>query len=493
MTWDAPEDGEEVPVNKFGVSGYIYKLAVSAAFPATNVYVDYVQFMPAQKSIGPHDFPSMFGGRALLFQGNRMDFSSPNTTNVFNGDLSSDDGNQSLYFGGSEDCKAAMSIYNRYGSNIIEALAVCKLTETYLLSGTGPEDYIINLISPTLGCVSHRTMASAEVGYLMAEGVERNILLWLSARGPVIFDGTVLKPIPGVEKYFDQDDTSGINQIYLSTACGWYDAARGEYNLAIPSGSGQTSNNLWLVYDLVRRRWFQKSPHQYYPQCGTPVVDSWGTRHVYAGINTGVVLRLEYGATWIGQPIYHAWETGDFFPTNDPWWKTLIRRVKAWGKTSGTAFDLLIGHLADTDSALPYETQTDFQFQNNVGGEFVTTVAGNFNTSGFLVGLYIQVRGTTSNDNVFLITSVATNGKTMYLSGDSAVVNETPGVSVTITQYDWKVAMATGPDRVTRGTRNSNKPGWAHRLRFAAKTSTTGKLLAPLGWGVQAEKLREDL
>ena len=74
------------------------------------------------------------------------------------------------------------------------------------------------------------------MGYELAEGVFRNVAIWLSASGPMIFDGGVLSPIKGIDKYFDNTESVAINFDAIGSASGWYDPVNREYNLLLPSG-----------------------------------------------------------------------------------------------------------------------------------------------------------------------------------------------------------------------------------------------------------------
>ena len=121
-----------------------------------------------------------------------------------------------------------------------------------------PEHFRIFPISYNIGCPAPLTLATAELGYEVAEDAQRNVAIWLSYSGPILFDGAVIVPLRGIENYFDPGEEECIEFDYIDRASGAYDQTNKEYNLLIPSGENQTYNNVWLVYDLVRKKWFEK-------------------------------------------------------------------------------------------------------------------------------------------------------------------------------------------------------------------------------------------
>jgi hypothetical protein len=199
-------------------------------------------------------------------------------------------------------------------------------------------------------------LAAAETGYTFAEEINRNIVIWMSYSGTMIFDAAAIVPISGINTYFDPAKTVRLETPSIERARGWYDNTYKEYNLTLPSASEATNCNVWLTYDLVRKRWFEKEPGaSEIPQAAWPVIDTDGKQYIYAGINDGNVMRLESGATWADDsatamsPVI---ETGDFFPSNDMWNITSIRRVKtAVKKITEASKNLAITWYKDTESS----------------------------------------------------------------------------------------------------------------------------------------------
>ncbi|GAF92326.1 unnamed protein product, partial [marine sediment metagenome] len=251
VSW-IPADAE-VPKTQFDTFGYAYEISssVNITHATLDVYVDIITGVPAQKEMKAYDFTSQYGTRVMqcspsvLNEGNRIDFASANAPDVYNGADSSDNGAQSIYFGGDQNITAAGGLYNRFGSNILSMFLVLKDAETYLLVGDTPEEFVIYPVSKTIGCPAPLTLATGEVNMSKnpTEGVTRNIAIWMSASGPVMFDGASISSIRGMENFFDPNNDEYINWAYVNRARGWIDNVYKEYNLLIPSTAAQTENN----------------------------------------------------------------------------------------------------------------------------------------------------------------------------------------------------------------------------------------------------------
>lgn len=385
VSWHPPDKEDEFRKTLFGVNAYYYLINVDTTLTGTEggaaeVVIDTIKGIPAQKTIKPFKFPVSYKNRLMLCgftkgkEGNRIDYSVKDAPDVFNGDESSMDGIQSLYIGGREDLTGAIEIFNRFGSSIISSLLLFKDTETYLLTGDGPDNYRIYTISKTIGCPAPLTLAAAETGYTFAEEINRNIVAWMSYSGPMIFDGSAIVPIPGVKKYFDPAKTARLETASVERARGWYNNSYKEYNLVLPSASGATNCNVWIVYDLVRKRWFEKEPgSSEIPQAAWSVYDTDGTQYIYCGIDDGNVMRLENGALWSDDsatPMAPIIETGDFFPAGDVWLKTRLRRFKAAiKKISESDRNFAINHYADTGTSTTALTDVNSDAGNPITRE----------------------------------------------------------------------------------------------------------------------------
>jgi hypothetical protein len=299
------------------------------------VVIDLVAGVPAQVPIETYTFPVKYKERLMLCgykqgnQGNRIDFSDINAPDVFNGENTSLGGLQSIYVGTSEDLTCAIQLYNRFGSNLFASLALFKANELYLLTGDSPLDFKLFPVSKKIGCPCPGTLDTAEVGFQLGEEVARNVALFVSNAGPMMYDGATLAPIAGIDNYFDPNESVSVNFDYIDKAQGWFDSTYREYNILLPIGASQVSLNYWLVYDIVRKKWFQKDTNTGEPvQCGWSVTETAGDQKTYGGLLTGNIVQLENGANWAGSPIVNTVQTGDFFPTGNEWDITRMRRLK---------------------------------------------------------------------------------------------------------------------------------------------------------------------
>lgn len=349
MSWTPPSEGQEIQSTMFGVTGYAYRLRWSAQLSAAAM-IDTVTGVSAQKPVGAYTFPAMYKDRLMLCgaesekQLNRMDYSGVNSTEVWNGEMASNGTLQSLYFGGGEPLTGAVQLYNRFEAEVYAFLLVLKESETYLLTGDTPADFKIYPISKNIGCPAPATLVATETGYEMAEDMQRQVALWVSASGPVLFDGGVLQPIKGLETYFDPSSANVLTLTDLANAVGWYDTAFSEYNIVFPTDSK------WFVYNLLYKKWFLKSPPTY-ADCTWPVIDTAGKQYTYAGIDGGYMMRLENGTTWDGTGITQTVETGDFMASKSMWDQTIIRRFKFLFKDTTESISCAITHYPNTNTS----------------------------------------------------------------------------------------------------------------------------------------------
>jgi hypothetical protein len=322
ISWSPPEYRAEQPIEIFGVRGYIYKITINGTLTSDGnpdeTTIDYVGGITSPKNITGYDSVASYGGRVLLIDGNRIDYSQTDTPWVFNGIDSSRDGKLSIYIGDDKKITAIGTLHNRYGSNIIQSLAVCKPNETFLLSGSQPyisyNDYFVKKkVSSNIGCPAPMTMRETNLTVGEDGGILRNALMWLDSAGPVIFEGTV--PVhrkEGIENYFDPSESECVNYSYIYKSTAYVDTINNEYNLLFPSGDS-TVNNAWLVYNYKIGKWYEKVPAAY-PVSTFPVRDANGGVYNYGLLNDGTMVRLDNGTTWDGTAIAQQVRTGEFSP-----------------------------------------------------------------------------------------------------------------------------------------------------------------------------------
>jgi hypothetical protein len=344
---------------------FYYKLELTGSTPLNaNVFVDYLGGIPAQKNVHrAYKFPFALNDRVYLCnsidtkEGNRVDYFERNTLEVMNGEDSSEGSAGALYFGGSEELTGAIGIYNRIGSQIYNVGVFTKKAQTYVLNGVGPEDWKYYTVSETLGCPAPETLDAAEVGFAIGGGAEeakRNIAIWLTYSGPIIFDVAV--PIPAwrkIRNFFDKSTAECVNFAKIDLSVGWFDPENSEYNLLFPSGVGQETLNKWLVLDLVRFRWYEKKP-PIYPQTAFRVFDQYGNIYVYGLFDDGYMRRLEHTAAWTtttgSSPIEHRILTADQLPTKTVWDITKVSKVKLVLGTISEAIPVSVFHYTDGET-----------------------------------------------------------------------------------------------------------------------------------------------
>uniref|UniRef100_A0A6H1ZH89 Uncharacterized protein n=1 Tax=viral metagenome TaxID=1070528 RepID=A0A6H1ZH89_9ZZZZ len=364
ISWSPTTD--EVKKSNHGITAYRYLIyatpGLSVAADTIDwgmwIWIDLISGVPSPRDFETaYRFPFMFQNRAMLCgsigtnQGGRVDYGMMHSSNVWNGEDSSDGPAGPLYFGSSGDLTAACEVYNRFGSNVYTTGIFCKKNETYLLTGFDADTWRIYPVSTAVGCPAPLTMISAEVGFGMGEEAVRNIAIWLAYSGPVVFDAGVILPIKNrISCFFDRADSRCINYDEIDKSVAWVDVDNNEYNLLIPSGVGQTTNNKWLVLDLIRKKWFEKVPtaaEDPYPQFAMSVVDEYGAQYTYGFRDNGYMVRLENGPTWDGEAIEQKVVTSDHVPGDDIWEQTELRRFKLISVRVDEAVDLSLSHYID--------------------------------------------------------------------------------------------------------------------------------------------------
>ena len=457
VSW-TPQDDEQ-PQTLYSSFGYAYRIkatvsVISGAVGNDDVVIDLISGVPVQDKIKPFDFTAQYKSRVMLCsysagnESNRMDFSAVSAPDVYNGSDTSDHGSYSLKFGGIEKVTAATQLYNRFGSNILTMLLVLKETEVFILIGDTPDDFKQYPVSNSLGCPAPLTLATAEVNFDKDESnLTRNVAIWLSNSGPLMFDGAVLSPIRGIENYFDPNTDEYIEWTNIANARGWIDTAYKEYNLLIPSGSAQSLNNIWFVFDLVRRKWYLKdTSFASTPQCAFQVVGTSGERAVYGGIDTGYMIQFENSSTWDEDTaIIQLVKTGDFFPSKNLWDETTIRKFK-----------LLVHKFSNTSDT----NVLNVFYYNNTDG---------------LSGAGVSFAGSdTSGHNI------------TFTDRDNELTwNSAPTISLDVNQD-------IGSRRILKLNEDHNYLGWAHAFKFQISTTNAVGGFKPIAWGVQYRIEKKD-
>ena len=300
VIWDAPTVSSEF---KNAVSNsdlwYYYELSVSATLSAS-VYIDKITGIPAQKNIKGYSYPVIWQNRVWLLDNtadkrNSSLCSAQDTVCVFNGSDST-----TLYFGNEERLICGGTLFTRFGSNIYDNLILVKKNEVWLVDGTTPQDYKKYKIGDNSGCVALKTFMPCDMGYEIAPGINKHVLIWQSENAVVIFDGNVISPIStDIENYFDRTKTECIPDAMKDDSTAFYDQSKFEYHWCFASGASATTLNKEFVYSLLKRKWFEIDRGTgKYLQIGFSVQDTNGNNFTYGGIDTGYIERLEYGTTF---------------------------------------------------------------------------------------------------------------------------------------------------------------------------------------------------
>lgn len=337
--WNSPGEDVEMKTTLFNVHGYAYKLVPSNTLTTGTSYngvmCDHLVGIPAHRIMKPYDFSFVYKDRTFLAgysinnEGNRVDYGVPYAVDSYSGENSSEN-DKSMYIGKQSALVAAANIFNRFGNYLYNSELLLKTSETFLLDGDDPDTFKVYAVSSNLGCVAPRTLCTAEIAYEISKEAVRNIAMWLSARGPVIFDAAILIPLKGIDVYFDQTKSQCVNYSAIQNAHAWFDSFYNEWNLCIPSGVGQTTCNVWLFYNLVKKRWSKRDVgSQYVPQATVKVADDSGNMYTYGLLDDGCMVRLENGSLWYGtESIECSLTTCEYVPTNDIFDTTCMRRVK---------------------------------------------------------------------------------------------------------------------------------------------------------------------
>ena len=297
-----------------GIPMYVYYLIFETASGTSqtltaNTKIDTIQAVPARATVGSFKTSELFKNRIMLASTekdpNKINFSLPNTSVVFNGENTSDRDNMSIYVGDNSDIVAIRSLSNLYSSVLIENLLILKSNSTYALIGDTTEDFRVVNLSDKYGCISENTIEEASIVLNEDEG-SHNVLIWISKDGPVLSNGTTVIKISGIENYFDTKNISAqandavsaasnnicINFSEAYTSVSWFDSKYSEYNFIIPIGTkldGSSIEKKWFVYSTKYNKWFVKVPNNaIYPSSVVDYIYNDATYYI-AGVNSKIV------------------------------------------------------------------------------------------------------------------------------------------------------------------------------------------------------------
>jgi len=349
ITWNSPDEALEFKSAESNEAIlWSYRISFSDALAAVDTRLYYIAAIPAQKTIKDYAFPLLWQDRLLLCRNtsrnrNSIKVSSAGTFSAFNGTDSVD-----LFFGDEDDVVTGGSLVNRFGSVISETLIICKHSETWIVDGNSPQTYRQYQVSGSYGCTSPMTFKVCDTGFEIAPGINKHIVIWLSASGPVMYDQNAIMPIvDDIKNYFEEWRSEYINVSMIDKFHAFYDSRNREYHLMIATGSS-TTLNVELVFDLYRRKWFKiNRGTDRALQMGFEALDSRGNMFIYGGTDTGFLHRLENGYTFDGNAIVSTVRFADraFGSLAN---RSTIRNLRTLCKTKNTAAKLLLTHYEDT-------------------------------------------------------------------------------------------------------------------------------------------------
>lgn len=555
--WDSPAETSEHPVWLFNTFGYAYKIVFNGTLttdvgsPLTSgVYLDTFYGVPAVKKMPVYKFAFNYKNRIFLAgkvagkEGNVIDYGVKDTVDCYNGLDSSSRGKQLTVGKNNTELVATANVFNRFGASLYNSEIILKASETFLLDGTGPDDFTISQISENIGCVAPKTLVTAEISFEATKDAVRNIAIWVSQYGPMIFDAAVIVPLRGIELvYFKPDNPLCVNFNALNVAHAWFNPRYYEYNVCLPSGIGQTTCNVWLTYNLIEKKWSKiATGTKHVPQATIKVIDDYSTVYFYGLIDSGHMVNLENGILWDGTEQIESFVVSNYIlPAADIFKTTIIRNVKLISECgvnydlSYTRFDFeivgagfvngdlrIFGNLIeDPACTVSYWSGDDFvckqlienatipnppYWQEVAGvvsiagvliencGTKITTVAGNFLTAGFIPGLLVKTSDP-NNYGPYLCTTVVAQTMTFNTAKGIAFG---PGLTLTLSvmfakiEYYKNGAYTLVPLEkfesfidYARFISSCNYTGIGHKFKFSFYSLSLQSNVKPLLWGIR--------
>jgi hypothetical protein len=190
-------------------------------------------------------------------------------------------------------------------------LFIATSTEVYILEGYSPETFgLLKINSGGVGCVSHKSCVA--VG---------KYIYFAHSTGFYRFDGLgVILISRKMSPLFDTNDTT--NQIpvgRLEYIEGRYHRLYNKIEWSVSKGSGQTTNNMVVVFDVDNECW--DAPHDITAASLVQVIGSSDQELLYHGSYTGKVHRDYVGTSDNGTAISSYLTTRNYADSTLPGWE----------------------------------------------------------------------------------------------------------------------------------------------------------------------------
>lgn len=351
ISWSHPNPEDEFPKTiSNDVELYYYKFAFDQHLTDdTELY--HILGIPIQRTVGAYTFPLYANNRLWLCNDAKE---KPNTaicsglesSCIFNGDTSI-----KVAFGDETGLTAGAWLYGAYNSNVYNIILFFKKSETWVLVGDHPGNWIRYKISDVVGCVARETVRVVDLGEMATRyGLNRVVAIWQAADGIYLSDGR--QPIcisTAIQDKFDKRVTGSIYTTKIADSYSDFDNDNKCYHWLWASGTSTTLNEEY-VYDFIKQGWFNIDRTSTKDlQAAITVKTTTGVNYNYGFIDTGYMERLEYGTAFDGQDITHTLHFGDMvLAEGSITAETTIQYscLIATAKTTTTA-DITITHYGD--------------------------------------------------------------------------------------------------------------------------------------------------
>ncbi len=155
-----------------------------------------------------YSYPVLWQNRLWLLddvsgQRNSAICSEMDTVCVFNGSNAVTP-DAPMLFGADDPLMGGATLFTRYGGSLYDNLSILKKNESWVIDGTTPSDFRKYEIGENYGTIAPATLVKCDLGYELAAGLTKHILIWRAEKAIVAFDGNSTFPISrDIENYFN--------------------------------------------------------------------------------------------------------------------------------------------------------------------------------------------------------------------------------------------------------------------------------------------------